>query len=64
MTTWIAFWRAFRGYCPTCNLDAPEIDNCPTCENYRGDWPPPRSLSTLWLHAHFSNLEQMEDRKD
>lgn len=49
-----AYWRAFRGYCPACNLDAPAIDTCPVCHNYRGEFPPSRCLAATWLAHYFS----------
>lgn len=48
-----AFWRCFRGYCPTCNSDAPAIDSCQSCMNWRGAFPPDRWLAAVWLMRHF-----------
>lgn len=44
-----AYWRAFRGYCPACNLDAPAIDTCQVCHNYRGEFPPAPGVAAAWL---------------
>ena len=49
-----AYWRAFRGYCPNCNLDAPAIDHCPCCENYRGTFPPAHHLAAKWLYRYLN----------
>ncbi len=48
-----AYFRAYMGYCPNCNLDAPAIDMCDVCCGYRGDWPPTRRLAAHWLAKHF-----------
>lgn len=53
----LAFWRAYRGFCPTCNSDAPEIDACQSCQNWRGPFPPPRWIAARWLMRHFEPKE-------
>jgi hypothetical protein len=46
-------FRVALGYCPLCNSDAPELDDCPLCDGYhtaRGDtFPPPKELKRKWL---------------
>lgn len=54
-----AYWRAFRGYCPACNSDAPECDNCKVCLNWRGTFPPQNWLPAIWLQRHFG-IEEFE----
>lgn len=49
----VAYWRAFRGYCPRCNSDAPELDTCLICERWRGSFPPSNQLAARWLYKHF-----------
>jgi hypothetical protein len=29
-------FRLFFGFCPQCNSDAPEKDNCKICDNFYG----------------------------
>lgn len=29
-------FRLFWGFCPKCNSDAPEKDNCNVCDNFYG----------------------------
>lgn len=36
MRYFIGWWRMLFNFCPECNSDAPAIDNCPVCRNYRG----------------------------
>lgn len=48
-----AFWRAWWHLCPTCNSDAPAIDHCQSCQNWRGLYPPPDWLVATWLMRHF-----------
>ena len=31
----LAWWSNLWGYCPECNSDAPELDNCDVCLNDR-----------------------------
>lgn len=52
-----AYIRSFRGYCPRCNSDAPEIDICRACENWRGPFPPPNWLAATWLIRHLEPKE-------
>lgn len=49
-----AKWRAFNGFCPSCNSDAPEIDNCPCCESYGygQPFPPSAEIKHKWLEFH------------
>ena len=54
------WWRAYRGYCPNCNLDAPAIDHCVVCNGYRGSWPPPHWLRATWLHNYFCGFYASE----
>jgi len=46
-------YRVMLGFCPLCNSDAPELEDCPLCEGYhsaRGDcFPPPEELKKKWL---------------
>ena len=49
-----AYIRAFRGYCPRCNSEAPAIDVCRVCEGYCGTFPPPSVLPAHWLVKFFS----------
>lgn len=46
-------FRVAMGFCPACNSDAPELDDCPLCDGYhtaRGDtFPPPKELKKEWL---------------
>lgn len=46
-------FRVALGFCPMCNSDAPELDDCPLCDGYhsvRGDIsPPPLELKKKWL---------------
>lgn len=48
-----ARFRVALGFCPLCNSDAPELDNCPICDGYssaRGDkFPPSKELKIKWL---------------
>jgi hypothetical protein len=46
-----AYKRAFLGYCPRCNSDAPECDSCRVCANDR-TWPQTsaRMAYRLWIH--------------
>lgn len=53
MSKFIAYYRAFRGYCPQCNSDAPAIDRCPCCKSYRGTFPPDDALPAVWLARYF-----------
>lgn len=46
----LARWRLWFGLCPYCNSDAPLLDDCPVCENYRGQYPPKASTKDLWQH--------------
>jgi hypothetical protein len=48
-----AYWRAFLGYCPACNLEAPAIDTCQVCHNYRGEFPPSKAVAAGWLMLYF-----------
>jgi hypothetical protein len=54
-----AYWRAFRGYCPACNLDAPAIDTCQVCHNYRGEFPPPPAIAAGWLMLYFDEASEV-----
>ena len=54
-----AYWRAFRGYCPACNLDAPAIDRCQVCHNYRGEFPPPPVVTAGWLMLYFDHAGEV-----
>ena len=46
-------FRVAMGFCPMCNSDAPELDDCPLCDSYhsaRGDtFPPSLELKQKWL---------------
>lgn len=44
----IGGWRLWRGYCPECNLDAPELYECPVCQYYSGRWPPSEDTKQAW----------------
>jgi hypothetical protein len=42
-------WRLWRGYCPECNSDAPDVDTCEVCEGYYGPpWPSSHLQLELW----------------
>ncbi len=41
-------WRLWLGYCPWCNLDAPELYGCRVCENYHGMFPVPDGVLAEW----------------
>jgi len=49
---WVGILRLLVGSCPMCNSDAPEVDNCPTCNGYgssSGDqFPPAKQVKLLW----------------
>jgi len=51
-----ARYRAAFGFCPMCNSDAPELDDCPLCDGYHsvlGDvFPPPQKLRSKWLKEY------------
>jgi len=42
-------YRASMGFCPSCNSDAPEVDDCPICDSWRGSFPPTKELRRKWL---------------
>jgi len=52
-----AYWRAWWHLCPSCNSDAPAVDQCGVCRSYRGPFPPPDSLVARWLEWHFAARE-------
>lgn len=61
-------FRVSLGFCPMCNSDAPELDNCPLCEGYHsanGDtFPPPASTKKQWLdEIHSINCIQLKLKK-
>lgn len=56
-----AYWRAWWHLCPTCNSDAPEIDTCQSCMSWRGEFPPPDWLVSVWLQRHFEPKDWSED---
>lgn len=47
-----AKFRAWCGFCPACNSDAPEIDRCWLCRGYRWDRDgvPNKQTKRLWMH--------------
>ena len=49
-------FRTSMGFCPLCNSDAPEIDDCPICEDYRliknDQFPPPQSVINFWREEY------------
>lgn len=53
----LAYKRAFLGFCPRCNSDAPEIDKCPICANDR-TYPQTNARMAYRLWIHFCELEQ------
>lgn len=53
-----AYFRAFRGYCPACNSDAPAIDNCQVCYGWRASFPPANWLPPVWLMRFFEAHKQ------
>lgn len=58
-------YRVALGFCPLCNSDAPELDECPLCNGYhtaRGDeFPPPKALKKLWLDE-LKNVKRAKQR--
>lgn len=42
-------YKASMGFCPSCNSDAPEVDDCPICDSWGGSFPPPKELRRKWL---------------
>lgn len=40
------------GFCPMCGSDAPELDDCPTCNGYSSSsgnkFPPTNKTKLLW----------------
>ena len=58
----------FLGFCPACNSDAPEVDTCPVCRQYRemnpgsiGIFPPPKEVIELWKinYQHYLKNEEI-----
>jgi len=49
-----AKWRVFCGFCPSCNSDAPAIDDCQCCESYGcgQPFPPSAEIKHKWLEFH------------
>lgn len=54
----LAWWRVKWGFCPACNSDAPLIDNCPVCLNYRGKYPPIKKVTDFWM-SNFRGLRSL-----
>lgn len=50
--------------CPSCNSDAPEVDNCPICEGYdyrtqHTEYPPANWRKADWRNRYESYLEYL-----
>lgn len=60
-------FRVSLGFCPMCNSDAPELDNCPLCEGYHSakgnDFPPPPVIKKQWLDEMRSVVRIQTDLK-
>jgi len=52
-----AYKRAFLGYCPRCNSDAPELDTCCVCGGDR-TWPQTAERMAYRLWTHFVEAEE------
>ena len=52
-------YRMFRGYCPKCNSDAPEVDECIVCNNTDADiFPPTKETVAHWGMRYLDYLEK------
>lgn len=49
--------RILWGFCPWCNSDAPEIDTCPVCESWCGDFPPSKDIKKLWWIRYSARIQ-------
>lgn len=45
--------RIFWGFCPQCNSDAPEKDNCKVCDSFYGYAE--KEQKTKWLSNYKNN---------
>lgn len=57
-----AYSRAFIGFCPRCNSDAPELDTCRVCAGDR-TFPLSAARSAYRLWIHFIEFEVEEENK-
>ena len=55
-----AIYRTLLGFCPNCASDAPKVDTCPLCKDYReafrkgeAEFPPDLSTRGYWLDNYF-----------
>lgn len=50
-------YRLFWNACPSCNSDAPRIDNCVVCKNGRDTYPPTEITKSAWWCRFLQKLE-------
>jgi len=47
-------YKALMGFCPYCNSDAPEVDDCAFCDSWSqhniGKFPPPTEKTREWVN--------------
>jgi hypothetical protein len=54
--------RVFRGRCPSCNSEQPQLHGCQTCLGYAGPFPPSEESQRRWSarfeRTHHAGLQR------